>query len=69
MANIHAIREYDFYGMEFVDILYSKDGYITRVYTMPKEEMPKTARKWMEGKVGETQKSWFHDDRIVKLYK
>lgn len=55
MANIRFIRTYEFYGDEWCDIVYEKDGYATRCYQYPVAEMPKTASKWLEGKQGTEQ--------------
>lgn len=48
---IKFIREYEFYGYMFIDIVYES----MRIYTMPKDEMPKTAKKFLEGKTGVKQ--------------
>lgn len=55
MANIKSIRTYLFYGNEYCDIAYQRDGYITKVCTMPTDEMPKTVRTWLKGKTGTIQ--------------
>lgn len=55
MANIYFIRQYKFCGTDYVDIGYTKDGYITRVNCMEADKMPKTARKWLSGKCGKMQ--------------
>lgn len=67
MANIKSIRTYEFYGNEWCDIAYEKDGYIHRVTSYPTDEMPKTARKWLEGKEGKA----YYDrvfERNTKIY-
>ena len=55
MTNIYAIVKYDFYGTKYVDILYSKNGYPSYCRTCPFDEMPRTARKWLEGKTGKSR--------------
>lgn len=51
MATIRFIREYDFYGSKYFDILYMTPSG-SRVRTVGAEDLPKTARKWLEGKEG-----------------
>lgn len=55
MANIKFIKIYTPIREEWCDIAYEKDGYITKVCSYTTDEMPKTARKWLEGKVGRKQ--------------
>ena len=55
MANIKFMRIYTPIREEWCDIAYEKDGYITRIRSCTTDEMPKTARKWLEGKVGRKQ--------------
>lgn len=46
---IKFIREYKFYGSTWFDIIYTDGKYITRVRTCLESELPKTARKYIEG--------------------
>lgn len=57
MAKIAFIRTYDFYGTEWMDILYDSSN---RMYTMPVEDMPKTAAKWMADKTPKLQYDKIH---------
>lgn len=54
MANIKFIREYKLFpesSETWYDILYAKSN---RLCTYTADDLPKTARKWLEGKVGTT---------------
>lgn len=46
---IKFIREYKFYNSTCFDIIYTDGKYITRVRTVQESELPKTARKYIEG--------------------
>ncbi len=46
---IKFIREYQFYKSTWFDIIYTDGKYITRVRTVTENELPKTARKFIEG--------------------
>ena len=46
---IKFIREYTFYKSKWFDIIYTDGKYITRVRTCLESELPKTARKYIEG--------------------
>ena len=67
MANIKFIRMYDFYNTAYCDIAYARnDGCISRVRTIPAEEMPKTAYKWLKDKHGTRQyNKVFERDEII----
>lgn len=54
MAEIRFIREYQLIpgnGEMWYDILYAKSN---RLCTYPADELPKTAREWLKGKLGTT---------------
>lgn len=66
MANIRFVREYDFYGSTYYDVVYGTPGKPSRCYTYPKEDLPETAQKWIEGKEGVTQyNSVFKRDETI----
>lgn len=55
MATIRFVREYNFYGNAYCDIIYGTPGKPCRVYTYSKADLPKTVKKWLEGKEGVVQ--------------
>lgn len=67
MATIRFIREYDFYGSKYFDILYMTPSG-SRLRTVGAEDLPKTAKKWLEDKEGITQynKTLERDEVIYK---
>ena len=66
MANIRFVRAYEFYGNPYYDVIYGTPGKPCRCYTYPKDELPKTVSKWLEGKEGETQHNGvFNRDEII----
>lgn len=66
MANIRFVREYDFYGNVYYDVVYGKPGSPSRLYMYSKDDLPKTVSKWLEGKEGETQHNGvFNRDETV----
>lgn len=46
---IKFIREYEFYGSMWFDIIYSDGKYVTRVRTVLEPDLPKTARRFIAG--------------------
>lgn len=66
MATIKFIREYDLYGSTFYDVVYGKPGNPSRLYMYSKDRLPKTVKKWLENKIGDTQyNKVFKRDEIV----
>lgn len=66
MANIRFVREYDFYGDIYYDVVYGKPGSPSRLYMYSKDDLPKTVRKWLEDKAGNTQyNKVFERDEII----
>ena len=61
MKNIKFIRKYKFYGTEKIDIIYNSN----RCMTCDLVDAPKTARDFMEGKVGIVQHDHFYGDEII----
>lgn len=55
MADIKFIREYDFYGTLYYDVVYGKPGNPSRLRMYSKDDVPKTVQKWLEDKEGEVQ--------------
>lgn len=46
---IKFIREYEFYGSTWYDIIYTDGKFITRVRTVLEPDLPKTARRYIAG--------------------
>ena len=63
MANIKFIREYEAYGGTWYDVLSAKSN---RLCTYTAEDLPKTAKKWLEDKEGIVQYSnVFKRDEVI----
>lgn len=45
---IKLVREYVFYGEKYFDIVYEKDGYITKVVSVVESNLPMTAKRHIE---------------------
>ena len=57
MARIRFVREFESYNDTWYDVAYySKCGnYVGRLFTFTSEDLPKTVKKWLDGKNGVAQ--------------
>lgn len=64
---IKFIRKYNLYSLELYDIIYVKNGYITKVCTRAKNELPKTAIQYLANATNVTNQydTVFHREEII----